>query len=105
MACICRPAHAAALALGRGPNVPQDVAAVWAGCERLTQRVAELVSSGSASDGVRLAGIKFLETAVLALTADMSAAAAGHSVGPAPGHALLKPMEVSQSPGAGTHSR
>ena len=76
--------------------MPQDVAAVWAGCERLTQGVAELVSSASASDGVRLASVKFLETAVLALTADMSAAAAGRPAGPAPGHALLKPVEVRQ---------
>ncbi len=76
--------------------MPPDVAAVWAGCERLTQRVAELVGSASASDGVRLAGVKFLETAVLALTADMSAAAAGRPAGAAPSHALLKPMEVCQ---------
>ena len=68
---------------------------MWAACAALTERAAQLAADAMVTDGVRLASLKLLETAVLALTVDAAAAAAaGKPAGPPANHALLKPAEV-----------
>ena len=75
LCCACRPGHAAALRLGKGPQVANDVAAVWAGCLRVRERVSQLLSQpGHGSDGVRMLAAKFLENTMLLLTAESSSA-------------------------------
>ncbi len=86
LCCICRPGHAAALRLGKGPQVADDVAAVWAGCLRARERVSQLLNQpGHGSDGVRMLAAKFLENTMLLLTAESSSAPKA----PAAQHTLL----------------
>ena len=91
---MCRPGHAAALRLGKGPQVADDVAAVWAGCRRARERVSQLLSQpGPGSDGVRMLAAKFLENTMLLLTAESSSAPKA----PAAQHTLLSATLVGPS--------
>ena len=82
----CRPGHAAALRLGKGPQVAEDVAAVWAGCVRAREQVSLLLRQpGHASAGVCMLAAKFLESTMLLISAEPSSA----SKAPAAQHTLL----------------
>ncbi|CAL8471131.1 g10673 [Coccomyxa elongata] len=86
-----RPGHSAALALGKGPSVPPDVAAVWEACVAIRQKVSQLVAE-PVSDGVRLTAIKFMEFVIMLLTAESA------PKGPLAlaNHALLNPAQVAR---------
>lgn len=91
-----RAALARVAADGRPPAPgAAAAAALWDAARGLKARLAALATEAG-PDGVRLAAAKFLETAVLLLSADLPPPAPG---APAPrplgaGHAVLRPMAV-----------
>lgn len=93
-----RAALARVAADGRAPLGPQQrgaAVALWEAAHSLKARLA-LLGTQAGPDGVRLAAIKFLETAVLLLSADLPPPAPG---APAPrpigsSHAVLRPAAV-----------
>ena len=89
----CRPGYRAALKWGAGPQVPEDVAAVWAACLAAMQRVSQLLSQPrTQSDGVRMLAARFLENAMLLMSAEPSSSAES---APKAQHALLSAASVS----------
>lgn len=96
--CERRPGHSAALALGRGPAIPPDVAAVWGACTAIWQRVSQLATE-PVSDGVRLTAVKFMEFVIMLVTSESAPKGALALAN----HALLSPAQVSSpSPSLGT---
>jgi len=96
-----RAALARVAADGRPPSPgAAAAAALWDAARGLKARLAALATEAG-PDGVRLAAAKFLETAVLLLSADLPPPAPG---APAPrplgaGHAVLRPMAVRGAAG------
>ena len=87
----CRPGYRAALKWGTGPQVPEDVAAVWAACLEAMQRVSQLLSQPRPpSDSVRMLAARFLENAMLLISAEPSSTAKA----PKAQHALLSAASV-----------
>ena len=90
----CRPGYRAALKWGTGPQVPADVAALWAACLAAMQWVSQLLSQPrTQSDGVRMLAARFLENAMLLISADPSSSAKA----PKAQHALLSAALVSSN--------
>ena len=91
----CRPGFRAALKWGTGPQVAEDVAAVWAACLAAMQRVSQLLSQPRPlSDGMRMLAARFLENAMLLISAEPSSTA----MAPKAQHALLSAALVSFRP-------
>ena len=82
--------------MGKGPQVAEDVAAVWAGCLAARERVSQLLSQpGHGSSGVRMLAAKFLENTMLLMTAEHSAAPKA----PPAQHTLLSASQVRSAHG------
>ena len=87
----CRPGYRAALKWGTGPQVPEDVAAVWAACLAAMKRVSQLLSQPRPpSAGVRMLAARFLENAMLLISAEPSSTAKA----PKAQHTLLSAASV-----------